>query len=67
MERVISLFGLFVMIGLAWLMSSHKTRFPWRVVVGGVLLQFVFAIVVILFAPFTPELLVFMLFLPILK
>ena len=46
MERVISFFGLFVMIGLAWLMSSHKTRFPWRVVIGGVILQFVFAAVV---------------------
>ena len=34
MERAISFLGLFVMISLAWLMSSHKTRFPWRVVVG---------------------------------
>ena len=42
MERVISFFGLFVMIGLAWLMSSHKRIFPWRVVIGGLLLQLVF-------------------------
>jgi concentrative nucleoside transporter, CNT family len=46
MERVISFFGLFVMIGLAWLMSSHKNKFPWRVVIGGVILQFVFAALV---------------------
>ena len=31
------------MIGLAWLMSSHKRKFPWRVVIGGLILQFVFA------------------------
>lgn len=43
MERLISLFGLAVMIGLAWLLSSHKTRVSPRVVLGGLLLQFVFA------------------------
>ncbi|MCO6045998.1 NupC/NupG family nucleoside CNT transporter [Aeoliella sp. ICT_H6.2] len=43
MERVISFAGLFVMIGLAWLMSSHKTKVQWRVVFGGLLLQFAFA------------------------
>lgn len=47
MERVISFLGLFVMIGLAWLMSSHKTRFPWRVVIGGMLLQLVFAFLIL--------------------
>lgn len=43
MERFISFCGLFVMIGLAWLMSSSKGKFPWRVVIGGLILQFVFA------------------------
>lgn len=43
MERLISLLGLFVMIGLAWLMSSHKRRISPRIIVGGLLLQFVFA------------------------
>ena len=43
MERLISLLGLFVMIGLAWLMSSHKRRINPRIIVGGLLLQFVFA------------------------
>ena len=51
MERAISFLGLFVMIGLAWLMSSHKTRFPWRVVIGGVLLQFVFALLIFYTSP----------------
>jgi CNT family concentrative nucleoside transporter len=47
LERFISLFGLFVMIGLAWLMSSHKRRISWRIVIGGLLLQFVLAVIVI--------------------
>lgn len=45
MERLISFLGLFVMILLAWLMSNHKRKFPWRIVIAGVLLQFVLAIV----------------------
>ena len=51
MERVISLIGLFVMIGIAWLMSSHKTRFPWRVVIGGLVLQFTVAALILLTGP----------------
>ena len=43
--NLISLSGIFCMIGLAWLMSSHKTRVDWRLVVWGLLLQFVFAAV----------------------
>lgn len=40
-HRIVAGFGLLVMIGLAWLMSSHRRRFPWRVVVGGVVTQLV--------------------------
>lgn len=47
MERLISLFGLFVMILLAWLMSSNKRRVSPRIIVGGLLLQFVFAACII--------------------
>lgn len=47
MPRLISFFGLFVMIALAWLMSSHKRRFPWRVVIGGLALQFAFALLIL--------------------
>lgn len=43
MERYISAFGLFVMIGLAWLMSTHRRRVNWRLVAMGLLLQFGFA------------------------
>jgi len=47
MPQLISLLGLFVMIGLAWLLSSHKRRFPWRIVAGGLVLQFGFALVIL--------------------
>lgn len=43
MERYISAFGLFVMIGLAWLMSANRRRVNWRLVATGLLLQFGFA------------------------
>ena len=41
--NLISFFGLFVMIGLAWLMSSHRTKVDWRLVIYGLILQMVFA------------------------
>ncbi len=49
--RLISLLGLLVMVGLAWLMSSYKRRLPGRVVVGGLALQFALAWVVLRTAP----------------
>ena len=51
MDRVISAFGLFVMIGLAWLMSTHRRRFPWRVVLIGLVLQFTFAVLTLRTVP----------------
>src|SRR5437868_3441670 len=47
MERFISFAGYFVMIGLAWLLSENKRRFPWRVVFIGTMLQFVLAILIL--------------------
>jgi len=47
MERVISFCGLFVMIGLAWLMSSHKRKVNARVIAGGLLLQLGFALLIL--------------------
>ena len=41
----ISLLGLFVMILLAWAVSSHRTRVNWRLVAIGVVLQAVLAAV----------------------
>jgi CNT family concentrative nucleoside transporter len=51
MERAISLLGLFVMIGLAWLMSSHKRKINLRIVGAGLLLQFVLALLILKTVP----------------
>ncbi len=45
-QRIISLFGLFAMVGIAWLLSSHKTKISWRIVSGGITLQFLLAVFV---------------------
>ncbi len=42
------LFGLFVLIGLAWLFSNNKRAVDWRLVVIGVVLQIGFAALVLL-------------------
>ena len=47
MERVISLLGLVVMMGLAWAMSEHKKQVNLRVVWGGLLLQLVLAVFIL--------------------
>jgi CNT family concentrative nucleoside transporter len=47
MHRLISVLGILVFIGLAWLMSSHKRRVNPRIIVGGLLLQFVFAAIIL--------------------
>ena len=45
-QRIISLFGLFAMVGIAWLLSSHKSKVSWRIVSGGITLQFLLAVFV---------------------
>lgn len=47
MERLISLLGLVVMMGLAWLMSEHKKKINFRVVGGGLILQFILALFIL--------------------
>ncbi len=45
--RLVSFCGLFVMVFLAWLMSSHKRKISLRIVVGGLLLQMAFALLIL--------------------
>ena len=51
MERYTSILGLAVILFLAWLMSSHKGRFPLRVVLGGLGLQFALALFILKTGP----------------
>ncbi|XP_065565519.1 sodium/nucleoside cotransporter 1-like isoform X2 [Artemia franciscana] len=46
-ERLISVFGLCVFIFLGWIFSAHPGHVRWRHVIWGLLLQFVFAVVIL--------------------
>ncbi|MBM4019454.1 MAG: NupC/NupG family nucleoside CNT transporter [Planctomycetes bacterium] len=47
LPRIVSFAGLFVMMGLAWLMSEGRRRISLRTVGAGLLLQLVFALLVL--------------------
>lgn len=47
MERLIPALGLLALLGIAWALSSNRSRIPYRVVVGGLLLQFALALIVL--------------------
>jgi CNT family concentrative nucleoside transporter len=47
MERLVSLFGLVVMMGLAWLISEDRRRMNWRLILSGVGLQFLLALLLL--------------------
>ncbi len=46
MERLVSLLGLFVMIGIAYALSEKRKAIQWRPVITGVLLQIVFGLII---------------------
>ncbi len=43
----IGIFGIFVLLGLAWLMSYDKKNIPFKIIFWGIGLQFLFAIIII--------------------
>jgi len=47
MERFMGLAGLLVLLGIAMLFSADRRRIPWRVVIGGVTLQFLLALLLL--------------------
>lgn len=47
MEKVISLVGLFVMIGIAFALSENKKSIQWRTVLTGIALQMVFGLLIL--------------------
>ncbi len=51
MERFISAVGVFVLLGIAWLLSNNKRHINYRVVLWGILLQVVLAVIVIKTGP----------------
>ena len=51
MQNLISFLGIFVFIFFAWTLSEDRKRFPWRIVVWGLGLQFAFALLVFSWKP----------------
>ena len=49
LQKAVSLLGLIVFTGLAFLLSVNKKRVDWKLVAWGLLLQFVFAVIIIIF------------------
>jgi len=45
--RFVSLAGLVVLLFIGWLMSYHRDRIPWRTVIWGLSLQFLFAVIIL--------------------
>lgn len=45
--RLICLLGVIAFIFAAWSISTDRRRFPWRVVIGGLLLQFSLAVLIL--------------------
>ncbi len=47
MELARGLLGIAVLLLLAWLMSSNRRKFPWKIVIGGMALQWALALCVL--------------------
>ncbi|MEZ6242809.1 MAG: nucleoside transporter C-terminal domain-containing protein [Phycisphaerales bacterium] len=51
MGSPVGLIGVVVLLAIAWTMSSDRRRMPWRIIVGGILLQLVLAFLLLRFHP----------------
>ena len=47
LDRSLSLVGVFVCLGLAYLMSVNRSKVDWKVVIWGIALQFIFGLIVL--------------------
>ncbi|MFC1489935.1 NupC/NupG family nucleoside CNT transporter [Candidatus Latescibacterota bacterium] len=53
MYNLISFSGIFVLMGIAWLMSSDRRNMNWRLISWGIGFQMIFALVIFIFPPGT--------------
>ena len=51
MQPIQSLTGIFIITGLAWLLSENRRYVPWKTVLSGLVLQFFLALVFLKFTP----------------
>ena len=50
-HRIIGFFGIFVLLGIAWLLSNNKKKINFRIIFWGLLLQLIFAILILKTGP----------------
>ena len=50
-QRLIGIIGIFVLLGIAYLMSNNRKKIDYRVVVWGIALQLIFAILILKTGP----------------
>ena len=50
-QRITAFFGIFVLLGIAWLLSNNKKKINFRIVIWGLLLQLIFAILILKTGP----------------
>jgi concentrative nucleoside transporter, CNT family len=46
-QRLVSVLGMIVLLGIAWLLSVNRAMIPWRLVVWGTGLQIIFAVLIL--------------------
>jgi CNT family concentrative nucleoside transporter len=51
LQQLVGLLGVIVLPAIAWALSTHRRRVHWRIVIGGVVLQFVLAFLLLRFPP----------------
>ncbi|MDZ7330761.1 MAG: NupC/NupG family nucleoside CNT transporter [candidate division KSB1 bacterium] len=50
-QKVTAIFGIFVLLGIAWLLSNNKKRLNFRVIIWGLALQLLFAVLILKTGP----------------
>ena len=51
LQKIIGFFGIFFLLGLAWLLSNNKKKINYRIVIWGLFLQLSFAIIILKTGP----------------
>lgn len=44
LDNARAIVGVFVMVGIAWLLSENKRKFPWKIVLGSIVMMYAFTI-----------------------
>ncbi len=47
----ISFIGIFILLGIAWLISTERKKMNWRLIFWGIVLQMLFALMIFMFPP----------------